>query len=268
MFRSKKNHNRKWDQRPQLYRGRFFYVRQIVQGAVAVFAILSLVALFLFLRQAEAFKIHDIVVTGNLHHVSLDDVLSLSQIQKGQGIFSANLSDVQKNIMHHSWIESAQVRRDFPDKIQINIVERKPSAILIAQDLYLVDDVGSIFKKMEVSDDHDLPVMTGFDFEGLKKYPHIMRERVGACFKTLQLLVSQRFYQTQPISEINCDETLGYTVFAGDKGLEIFYGKGDVKPKQAKLEKFKLSKQYDEKKFMRLDLDSKNRVIARVANNF
>lgn len=263
MFKSKKNHNRKWEQRPQLYRGRFFYVRQVAQVALLVFSVISLVALFLFFRQAEAFKIHDVVVTGNPVHVSQNGILRLSGIQKGQNIFFVDLAEVQKSILRHPWVAAVQVRRDFPDQIQIHVTEHQPAAVLAVHDLYLVDSGGVIFKKMAPGDAGNFPVMTGLSRDWLERFPHVMRERVRACFETLQFLEGQEFYRAKDILEINCDEVLGYTVFAGDDSLEIFYGKNDVALKQAKLEKFKLSKQYDEKKVRRLDLDSKNRVIAR-----
>lgn len=263
LFKPKKNHNRKWEQRPQLYRGRFFYVRQVVQVALVIFSVVSLVALFLFFRQAEALKIDDIVVTGKPSHVSQSGIVRLSGIQKGENIFFVDLSEVQKSILRHPWVAAVQVRRDFPDQIQIHVTEHQPAAVLAAQDLYLVDDQGVIFKKMEPGDAGDFPVMTGFNRDWLEKFPHVMRERVRACFETLIFLQSQEFYQSQDILEIHCDEVIGYTVFAGDDSLEIFYGRSDVAVKQVKLEKFKLSKQYDEKNLRRLDLDSKNRVIAR-----
>jgi cell division protein FtsQ len=262
-FKTKKNHNRKWEQRPQLYRGRFFYVRQVAQVALVFFSVMALAALFLFFRQAEALKIHDVTITGNPAHVNQEGILRLSGIQKGENIFFVDLSKVQKNILRHPWVAAVQVRRDFPDQIQIHVIEHQVAAVLAAQELYLVDDQGMIFKKMEPGDAADFPVMTGLSRDWLEKFPHVMRGRVRACFETLTFLQGQEFYQSQDILEIHCDEVLGYTVFAGDDSLEVFYGKGDVALKQAKLEKFKLSKQYDERNLRRLDLDSKNRVIAR-----
>ena len=259
----RKKQNRKWQERPQLYRGRFFYVRQIAQVLLAFFVCAAFVSLVLYFRNSQALAIRKVEVFGDLHHLSKEDVVALSEIKYGKNLFTLDLDLVQKNIMRFNWIKEVQIRREFPATVQISIVERKPQALLLADKLYLVDESGKVFANVMANDPKDFPVITGFTVDEMREYPALARERLNQAISFLHFLSVQDFYKENPVAEIHAEGSLGYTVYTVKQGLEIYYGMGDYKEKQAKLEKFKLSKFFEDKRYQRLDLDTKGRVIAR-----
>jgi len=263
MFIRKQKQNRKWQQRPQLYKGRFYYVKKVMQVLLGIASVCAVVAFVLYIRNSEMLGIQEVEVLGELKHLTRDDVIILSQIKKTDKLFALDFSDVQKNILKHYWVKDVRLRREFPDKIQIHIQEREPTLILVLDEMYLVDQSGVVFKKVEKDDPINLPTLTGFDRETLAKYPMLTKSYFKHCLAFFNYLMKQDFYKDDPISEIHFDSAFGFTVYTQNLGLEIYYGRDDFKIKQEKLEKFRLSKYYNETSYARLDLDSRDKIIAR-----
>lgn len=260
-YRNQKN--KKWQDRPQLYRGRFYFVRQVVQ-IVAMIGVVTLLAVtFLYFRNSPALGIRHVDVLGDLTHLSHDDVVVLSELKASDKLFAVNLTSVRDNIRRHPWVEDVSIRREFPDTVQITVTEREPLALLMVGDGYLVDKMGRVFKKWEDTDVRDLPVITGFDAEEIARFPALTRQRLNDAVAFLKFLNKQSFFLDDAVSEVNLDAVYGFTVFTLSDGLEIFYGKGDPQTKQAKLEKFKLTKFFTDKRVTRLDLALDGKIIAR-----
>lgn len=264
MFWNKNKKNRKWDERPQLYKGRFFYLKQVAQIFLVVFGVVSVLALLNYFRHSEALSIRKVEILGELKHITKDQVLKLSGLEQGDKLFTVSFSDVRENILRFSWIEAVRIRREFPDTIQIFVTERKPMALLLAGSLYLMDESGKIFKKTDKGEALDLPVITGFAREELEKYPYLMKSYLKVSVNVLKYFQEQDFYRNDPVSEVHFDSVSGITVFTKNKGLEVFYGRGDFELKHKSLEKFKLSKYFNNANFVRLDLDSNPKIIARL----
>jgi len=263
VFSLKKNQNRKWQQRPQLYRGKFYFLRKTAQIALAVFIGLSILSLALYLKASDALCIKNVEILGDITHLSRENILTLSEIENGDKLFTVNLGNIQKRILRFNWIKTVRVRRKFPDTIQIHITEREPLAILLTKKMYLTDKGGNIFKKLEKGDPRDLPVITGLESTFIKQYPNLAKTYFDFTVAMLIFLQDQEFYKADPVSEIHFDPILGFTIFTKNRNTEIYYGRNDFVKKQQSLEKFKLSKHYERTFFVRLDLDKPGRVVAR-----
>lgn len=263
MFFGRNNQNRRWNERPQLYRGRFYFFKRLMQVVIVLAGIAGIISAAAYFKNSDTLSIRSVEVLGDLTHLTRDDVIVLSEISKGDKLFSLNLSDVQKNIRRHPWIKQVRVRREFPDKIQIYVTERQPKAVLMSGEAYLVDQKGDVFKKTDGDSVDHLPIVTGFDVGEMQKYPLISRRSLDEVLSFLDFVVAQEFFQNEQISEVHYDRVFGYTVFTRDTGLEIYYGRDDYQEKHRKLERFRLSPQYEQSAFIRLDLDSKDKVVAR-----
>lgn len=259
----KKNLNRKWQERPQLYKGRFFYLRRVAQVGLTVFLGLSALSFVLYLKNSTALTIRKIEVLGENAHVAKEDVLTLAGIKETDKLFALSFEKVQRRIREHPWVKGVSLRREFPDTIQIHIEEHKPAALLLAGDLYYVDEDGVVFKKVSLGERLGFPVISGFQRGDLRDYPIFMREHLQKVFHALKFFSAQSFFRLDTISEINYDFTKGITVFTREWGMEVFYGTGDFTKLQQKLEKFKLSKTGKGFHFSRLDVSVPGKVVAR-----
>ena len=101
-------------------------------------------------------------VTGN-SALSHDDVTGRLEGLIGMPMMAVDLEEWREKVLESPWIETATVRRVFPDVIDVQVVERRPMAVgRIGTALYLIDHRGGVID--EYGGSHggfDLPLIDG-----------------------------------------------------------------------------------------------------------
>ena len=259
----KKLKNKKWQKPRRFYKGRFFYIKRTLQITSYLLVIALVMGTVYYLENSDTLFVKKVSVLGDKGYLTKEDVIKLSGIQNNDKLFKIDLEEVSKKILRHPWVDSVSMRREFPDTIQIHLEERKPVAILRLKNFYLVDQNGIVFKKMKKKDFSDVPVITGFEELFAEKYPLVSKKYLKETLDFLNFLKGFSFYQRFEISEIHFDPVFGFTVFPLKIPLEIYYGKKDWQTKQNKFEKFVSSKTFLRENFVRLDLNTPQKIIAR-----
>ena len=117
-------------------------IRRIKRAITTVFGI-ALCALAGFagytFANSSFFDISEIAITGN-RTVSRDEIISLAKIRYGTNILRCSGSQVAQRLKVQPYIESAEVSRVFPSKIEIRVKERTPMALINADDRYFILD--------------------------------------------------------------------------------------------------------------------------------
>src|SRR3989339_544997 len=257
------NKNRKWQTRPLLSKGRYYYIRRSLQWLLVVCVLSGVTGLFFYFKNSDALCLQNITVSGDLNHLTRDDVVTLSELTPGDKLFESTLNVLRKKIARHPWVADVKIRRKFPDTIQIHVTEKKAKALLLANKLYLIDEEGRVFKPLEKNEPADLPIMTGFREDATQQHPHLTKDYFQQTLTLLDFLQQQDFYNEDSLSELHFDPVYGFTVYTKNRALEIYYGRDSFVQKQQTLEKFKLSDHYHNERLTRLDLDTPGRVIAR-----
>jgi len=100
-----------------------------------------------FLRKVVVFPVARIDVVGT-RHLSADEVVDLSGLREGMGIFSVPAGSVAGKLKKSPWIKEAYVRKELPDRVRIRVDEASPEALLKKRgEYYLVDSEGSLLEK-------------------------------------------------------------------------------------------------------------------------
>lgn len=86
--------------------------------------LIIIIAGIIFALVSPIFNIKEIDVSNN-EQINTETIISLSQLNLGQNIFKFNKNKVNKNIKTNAYIESAEIKRKLPNKVQIQIEERK-----------------------------------------------------------------------------------------------------------------------------------------------
>ncbi len=74
-------------------------------------------------------QLRTLVVEGELHHVSVDEVRqAVADDLHGQGFFRVDLDRLQHEVEAMPWVASASVRRSWPHTLAIRVVEQVPVA--------------------------------------------------------------------------------------------------------------------------------------------
>jgi len=118
-----------------------------------------------FLLQSPTLALTDpaqIEVSGN-QYVTRDAVVALFAPDRTHSLLRVPLEARREQIERVSWVESARVMRALPDRIRVELVERRPVAFLrSASEMSLVDAHGTILER-PLQGDFRLPVVSGMD---------------------------------------------------------------------------------------------------------
>ena len=132
-------------------------------GAIAIAGVSSAYLFTRFLvASPETALIHpEQVQISHNHYVAPAGVVEIFAADRGRSILRIPLAERRQQIEAIPWVEHATVRRVFPNRIEVDIVERSPIAYLRqGSDLSLVDAHGVILER-PIEGDFHFPVVTG-----------------------------------------------------------------------------------------------------------
>ena len=107
-----------------------------------------------FIRMSY-FRVAEIYVEGNLQ-VATDEVVDSLGLTPGTSVLEVDLANLSGRVMKNPWIKEASVRRRLPLALTIQVVERVPEAVFIADRRYLLSADGVILTEL---DNEDLPTL-------------------------------------------------------------------------------------------------------------
>lgn len=112
------------------------------------------------MKNSSLFFLNRIEVTGT-YKTTAPEIKAIV-LEQSKNALLADLTSLKLRLETHPWIESAILWRELPGTIRIHIVERKPVALVLATNLYLVDRYGKAISLYEQNaESSSLPVITG-----------------------------------------------------------------------------------------------------------
>jgi len=187
-----------------------------------------------YAHTADAFAIREILIEGN-HQLGDIDVRRAARLQIGSNVFEVSSKETRNYLLQHPWIEEASVVRKLPGRVRIEIVERKPVALVALDQLYLVSEEGAVFKRLGVDDPVDLPVITGIASE---RFYDDLDYRTAILLRSMALLQDYEgagLAKREPVSEIHFEGANGIELFVGDDGMNVRLGNGQHRHKLRRL---------------------------------
>lgn len=119
------------------------------------------IAILAFLLKSETFKICNIEITGT-SQVSQETILLLSEIDLNDNIFLTNTIRAKNKISQNPYIKDVNIKRELPDKIIIEIIEKEKAFILQIDEMFAyVDKFGNILDISETKVEN-LILLKGF----------------------------------------------------------------------------------------------------------
>jgi len=104
-------------------------------------------------------KYVDVVGEGRVQE---DKVRQMLGVRFGDYLFDMNVKNAQERIESLSWVETAVVRRLWPDRIVVHINERRPYALWQNnQKIHVVDNTGEVIFPADAREFSDLPFVVG-----------------------------------------------------------------------------------------------------------
>ena len=138
--------------------------RRVLKGA---FYLLGIAAVIAGLIYSPLFTFQQLVVHGNIH-LDEAELCEIARIQYGARLFELKTDAMTANLLRDLRIESAVVRRQLPNKIEMDIVERIPVATVACDYGYLdFDRQGKVIASYRSLKGADIPIVTGVKLHDL-----------------------------------------------------------------------------------------------------
>jgi len=116
---------------------------------------------YLFITKTDYFNVKSIEVTGN-KKLSSNEIIRASLCNKGENILKVNTRKGEESIKRLSYIKDCQIRRKFPNKIVIQVEERKEVALIPSlNSIALIDKEGQVLAIERDSNNLQLPKIIG-----------------------------------------------------------------------------------------------------------
>lgn len=144
---------------------------QMVVRSIMLLLTLSLVAVlgvgllygYRFITSTSYFELEEIHVSGNTR-LTYGDILKVGDVALGLNCLEMNVGEVEDRLSANPWIESAAVRREFPSRLRVAIVEKVPMFwIRQGNGLYFADAHGKVIAPMHPGEMASLPILTVAD---------------------------------------------------------------------------------------------------------
>ncbi|MBG0789449.1 MAG: FtsQ-type POTRA domain-containing protein [Desulfovibrionaceae bacterium] len=169
------NNTRKKPHRRLAGVGQFIFRSVMLMLTLSMVAVLGVGLLYGYrvLTTHPYFGLKEISVTG-IDRLTRGDILKSADVALGLNCLDMNVGEVEQRLSANPWIETVTVRREFPDKLRIGVVEKVPAFWMRQGDgLYFADASGRVIAPMHPGEAASLPVLSVA--EGLDEGPAVLR---------------------------------------------------------------------------------------------
>ncbi|HZH04703.1 MAG TPA: FtsQ-type POTRA domain-containing protein [Myxococcaceae bacterium] len=186
-----------------------------------------------WLRTSPRFALKTIAFSGTTH-ATHHELLRVSGLSAGQNLFQLDAGALERSVCAHPWVREAKVTRHFPGGVSIRVEEHRPVAVVSLGELYLLDDRGEPFKKLQADDALDLPLVTGVDREEYVKRPESVATQLRQALDIAAAYAASEAGRGEPLSEIRLTGE-GVTLVTGAAGREVHFGESATQEKLDRL---------------------------------
>lgn len=131
--------------------------------------LLALFFFFLFLWQIVQaplfFLVKDVHIEGNAY-LYLTDIMNIGGFHYQDSFFKFSTQRIEDNLEKYAWIQTAEVKRKWPDTLNIVIEEKTPCLALSYYGSFIIlADDGTVLDIKSDFSHINLPVLTGFKID-------------------------------------------------------------------------------------------------------
>jgi cell division protein FtsQ len=169
------------------------------------------------------FALAEVNVVGNETRPT-PALVAESGLAIGVNIFAADLDAARARILADPWVSEASLVRRLPRTISIVVTERKAAALVVLGDTYLASADGEPFKKIEINDPIDLPVVTGLRPESLAddrlETTRTIRRAIDLALEFEHGELAKR----APLQEVHVAPDGNFTLVVGRAAMQLVLG--------------------------------------------
>ena len=176
-----------------------------------------------YMTHSPRFSVAEIRVVGNARR-SAEAIIAESGLSIDANVFGVDLDAARSKIASDPWIDEVSLVRSLPATIVVRVRERVASGIVVLEDLQLCTSEGEPFKRLELGDPVDLPVVTGFRPESLSEdhegTVRTVRRAIGLAAEYANSPLALR----APLEEVHISPDGSFSIVIGKGALPISLG--------------------------------------------
>ena len=187
--------------------------------------IILVLAATIFLFTTPLFNLTKIEVIGN-DRVSDEEIISLSQLKLNENMFKSSSISIKENIKGNAYIEDVKIKRMLPNKIQIEVVERKVKFMIKLLNNYAyINSQGYILELTKETT--EVPIIEGIE---TAEEEIVAGERLNVNdLRNLETALKiERTFEENEISKyitsINLKDSSDYIVYLKEKKKTVHLG--------------------------------------------
>jgi cell division protein FtsQ len=109
----------------------------------------------------SACRLRSVVMSGN-EHLTDEELKAMGGLTPSDNLLTLSGRKISRKMMESPWVRSVAVRKEFPDRLLIDIREAEPFALLdLRGKLFIVDDRGTMLEELGNIAVPFLPVISG-----------------------------------------------------------------------------------------------------------
>jgi cell division protein FtsQ len=222
--------------------------------------------------QSDFFQITAVKIDGN-RMTNKEQIAALSKVDIHSNLLAINVVQVQSLLESHPWVAKAEVIRDWPNRLLINLKEKNPVALLSRKSgLFYLDSKGRIIAAASPEQELDFPIITGlenfpFNTSDSAQIPEPLQD----VFELLKLANRNNpILPEQSISEIHIAKKGELILYLLDRPFPIYLGKeGKISTRYYRLVKvlkdLYKTKEFSEVSYIRLDYQKDTILVGKLA---
>jgi cell division protein FtsQ len=229
--RNRRQRGRVWERVPgprALARGVGRGLRRAVPAAIAVAVVAGVgvggYAGCRWLTTAERFAIAEVEIRGNqlVPEAAIRERLAIGD---DANIFVLDVAALEAELERDPWIASAEVSRELPDRLVVEVVENRAAALVDLGGLYLADAEGQVFKRAAIDrgEGIGLPVVTGIARARYLADAAAVAEEIRRALAAAELFAAGG---RPRLGEIHVDPRRGLSLVTYEPPLTIRVGDG------------------------------------------
>jgi len=232
----------------------------VVVMALAAAVIVQGMVLLERIREHPYFELTEIVVTPT-RHVRTGALLEAAGLKARVSLWRVDPAALVTRLEADPWVYRASVRREFPRRLVVRLVERRPAAILLLDAPLYVDRTGVAFAPLGERDPLDLPLVTGIEAAIHRGETVYARHGIRRAIRLVDLMGEAGL--PFRVSEVHIDREIGVTVFPVSPPLALTFGWGNFPAKMARLSEVLDALAGREAQIREIDLTLKGQAVIR-----
>jgi len=204
-------------------------------GASSVALALGGLHAYRWVHTSPRFALATVAFRG-LRHAQESELCRLAGLSAGQNLLQLDVAALERAMAAHPWLKTVSIARRFPSALSIAVTEHVPVAMVALGDLYLVDEDGVPFKKVQGEDAGALPLLTGITREQFVQAPEASRVQMRQAMEVAAAY--GRSASGDPVGEVRVG--VGGVTLVTNSGQELRMGEGDTEEKLARLKRVRM----------------------------